>query len=121
MIKTENLSVDGSASSRSVDTPLLSRSDDADSTVSDISMNHVYMEDIGFKTKEKKIKKRKSTKTYPPKSLFTHKYDLSDSMENFPVCNGNNILSDNHDKFGKKPITVNRSVPEHRKFEVRYV
>lgn len=119
IMKTENISVNGSTLSKSIDIPLLSRSDDADSTVSDISMNHVYMEDIGLKTKGKIVKKRKSTKTYPPKSSFNHKYDLSDSMETFPEYNGDNILSENHDKFAEKTMTLNRSVPEHRKFEVR--
>lgn len=121
LMKTENIPVNGSTSSRSIDIPLLSRSDDADSTVSDISMNHVYMEDISLKTKEEIVKKRKSTKTYPPKSSSTHKYDLSDSMETFPEYNGDNILSENHNKVAEKTMTLNRSVLEHRKFEVRYV
>lgn len=123
IVKTENISVNGSTSSRSIDIPyILSRSDDADSTVSDISMNHVYMEDIGLKTKKEMIKKRKSTKTYPPKNSFTHKYDLSDSMETASEYNGNNVLLlDNHDKFVEKTMTSTRSVPGHRKLEVRYV
>lgn len=100
----------------------MSRSDDADSTVSDISMNHVYMEDIGLKPKKEIIEKRKSTKTYPPKSSFNHKYDLSDSMETFSEYNGDSImLSDNQDNFTHTTIALTHSIPEHRKHEVWYV
>lgn len=121
ILKTENISINGSTSSKSIDIPLQSRSDDADSTVSDSSMNYNYMQDINLKTKKETIKKRRSTKTYPPKSSFTDKYDLSDSMETSPEpTDENSLLSDNHDEFGHNTAmaTTTRRIPEQRKLEI---
>ncbi|VVC28087.1 Hypothetical protein CINCED_3A006750 [Cinara cedri] len=98
IIKTENISVDGSSSSRLIDIPLLSRSDDADSTVSDISIRFVEDTDI---------KNKKSTKTYPPKSSLVDKYDLSDSIENFPDFNDeNSSLLDGHNRPSSSTSTA---------------
>jgi len=122
IIKTENISVNGSTSSKSIDIPLLSRSDDADSTVSDISLNYVCMRDISSKMKKETAKKRRSTKTYPPKSSFTDKYDLSDSMGTSPeYTDDNSLLSDNHDEIGHHTTmaTTTRRIPEKRKLEIR--
>ncbi|XP_022183535.1 probable histone-lysine N-methyltransferase Mes-4 isoform X2 [Myzus persicae] len=118
IMKTENIA-DNCSSSRSIDIPLLSRSDDADSTVSDFSMSYTFMEDLGLKAKQETAKKRRSTKTYPPKSSVTNKYDLSYSIVNSSENNDSNGVSDNQDKY---PVTTTksstRSVPDHRKLEI---
>ncbi|XP_015369932.1 PREDICTED: histone-lysine N-methyltransferase, H3 lysine-36 and H4 lysine-20 specific-like [Diuraphis noxia] len=118
IMKTENMAVHFS-SSRLIDIPLQSRSDDADSTVSDFSMSYAFMEDIGLKAKQETVKKRRSTKTYPPKSSVANKYDLCYSMVNSPENNDSNSVSDTQDKC---PVTTTksstRSVPDHRKLEI---
>ncbi|XP_026815267.1 histone-lysine N-methyltransferase NSD3-like isoform X2 [Rhopalosiphum maidis] len=115
IMKTENISTN-CTSSRSIDIPLLSRSDDGDSTVSDFSMSYALMEDLGLKAKQEIVKKRRSTKTYPPKNSFANKYDLTYSITN---SQKNNCVSDNQDKY---PVTTTktstRTVPEHRKLEI---
>lgn len=124
IIKTENhLCMNGNSSSRSIDIPFPSRSDDADSTVSDISMNHVYMEDLGIKMKRSIIDKRRSTKKYPPKTSFIDKYDLSDSMETSSVYNNDrSLLLDNHENYTSTAMTAStsRTIPKQRKLEIRY-
>lgn len=119
-MKTENIAVNCS-SSKLIDIPLQSKSDDADSTVSDFSMSYAFMEDLDLKAKQETLKKRRSTKTYPPKSSVANKYDLSYSMVNSPENNDSNSISDNQDKC---PVTTTksstRSVPDHRKLEIRY-
>jgi len=116
-MKTENLAMN-CTSSRSIDIPLLSRSDDADSTVSDFSMSYAFMEDLGLKVKQETVKKRRSTKTYPPKSSVANKYDSSYSMMNSPE--NNDSVSDNQDKYPATTKTSStRSVPHHRKLEIR--
>lgn len=118
LFKTENNYMNGSMLSRSIDISLLSKSDDADSTLSDISMNYVYIEDaIGLK-KQGISRKRKFKKTYPPKSSVTEKYNLSDSMTTSPEYNDDNkLLSDDHDKLTP---TSTRIVPLQRKHDIRY-
>jgi len=118
-MKTENLAINCS-SSRLIDIPLQSRSDDADSTVSDFSMSYAFMEDLGSKAKQETIKKRRSTKTYPPKSSVANKYDISYSMDNSPENNDSNSVSDNQDKCSVTTAkSSTRSVPDHRKLEIR--
>lgn len=118
-MKIEDTSVNDSTSSKSIDIPLLSRSDDADSTVSDMSMNYNYMQDISSKMKKKTTKKRRSTKTYPAKNSFTDKYDLFDSMETSPdYTDDNSLLSDNHDESLHHYATTKRRIPEQRKLEI---
>jgi len=118
-MKTENLA-ENCSSSRSIDIPLLSRSDDADSTVSDFSMSYAFMEDLGLKSKQETVKKRRSTKTYPPKSSVTNKYDSSYLIMNSSENNDSNSVSDNQDKYPVTTITSStRSVPDHRKLEIR--
>lgn len=122
LFKTENVSVDGSTSSRSIDISLLSKSDDVDSTVSDISMNYVYIEDaIGLK-KQGISRKRKSTKTYPPKNSITDKYNSSDSTLTSPEHNDDNILSYDPDKLSATTMdsTSSRMIPLQRKHDIRY-
>lgn len=120
-IKTENTSLNGSMSSRSIDIPLLSRSDDADSTVSDISTIYGPVENTSFKIKQVTSKKRRSTKTYPPKSSLTDKYDSSDSIENFLEYEENILLLDNLKKLKSTSTTSSsRLLPEKRKNEIRY-
>lgn len=125
IIKTESMS-NGSTSSRSrsIDIPLLSRSDDADSTVSDISTRYVYnTEDTDFKMKPEIIKKRRSTKTYPPKSSYIDKYDLYDSMGTSPDYNNDNsLLSDNlYELFNQANIdATDRRMIDKRKLDIRY-
>lgn len=99
--------------SKSIDISLLSKSDDTDSTVSDISMIYTHI-----KTTSRVTKKKKSTKTYPPKSSYTDKYDLYDSIE---YNDENNFLLD-HDILTDSTMTSNstRLVPEQRKLEIRY-
>lgn len=99
--------------SKSVDISLLSKSDDTDSTVSDISMAYTHI-----KTTSRITKKRKSTKTYPPKSSYTDKYDLYDSI----VYNDENNFLLEHDLLtdSTKNSKSTRSVPEQRKLEIRY-
>lgn len=111
--------MNGNSSSRSIDIPFPSRSDDADSTVSDISMSHVYMEDLGMKMKRSIIDKRRSTKKYPPKTSFTDKYDLSDSMV---FNNDRSLLLDNHDNYSSTATnaSTSRTIPKQRKLEIRY-
>lgn len=96
--------------SKSIDISLLSKSDDTDSTVSDISMIYTHI-----KTNSRVTKKKKSTKTYPPKSLYTNKYDLYDTIE---YNDENNFLFD-HDMTTMTSNST-RSVPEQRKLEIRY-
>lgn len=115
IMKTENIAVN-CTSSRSIDIPLLSRSDDADSTVSDFSMSYAFMENL--KVKQETVKKRRSTKTYPPKSSVANKYDLSYSIMNSPE-NNSNTISDNQDKYPITATSSTRSVPHHRKLEIR--
>lgn len=105
--------MDGSISSRSIDIPLLSRSDDVDSTVSDISVH--FMEDM-------ELKNRKSTKTYPPKSSVIDKYYLSDSVGTFPEYNDDNsMLLDSHNRPSSSiSNTTIRTIPKHIKLEIRY-
>lgn len=117
LIKTENTSINGSISSRSIDIPLLPRSDDADSTVSEISLSYDYVGDIGLKMKNENTRKTGSKKTYPPKSSFTNKYNLSDSVGISPEYNDNSLLSDNQDKF--IPTNSHRKVPAKRKRQIR--
>lgn len=106
--------MDGSISSRSIDIPLLTRSDDADSTVSDISMR--FIEDTGLKT-------RKFTKTYPPKSSLVEKYDLSDSLGTFSESNDDNsLLLDVHNQpsSSTSTTTVNvQTISKQTKLETR--
>lgn len=117
IMKTENNSID-CTSSRSIDIPLVSKSDDADSTISDFSMSYAFMRDLGLNGKQEIVKKRRSTKTYPPKNSFVNKYDLTYSI---PNSTENNSVSDNQDKY---PVTTTknstRRVSEHRKLEIRY-
>ncbi|XP_029345149.1 histone-lysine N-methyltransferase NSD2 isoform X5 [Acyrthosiphon pisum] len=118
IMKTENIAMN-CTSSRSIDIPLLSRSDDVDSTVSDFSMSYAFMEDLDLKVKQETVKKRRSTKTYPPKSSVANKHDLSYSIMNSPENNDSNSVSDNQDKY---PVTTttsySRLVPHHRKLEI---
>lgn len=106
--------MNGSISSRSIDIPLLTRSDDADSTVSDISMR--FMEDTG-------LKHRKFTKTYPPKSSLIEKYDLSDSIGTFSEYNDDNsLLLDIHNQpsSSTSTTTINiQSISKQTKLEIR--
>lgn len=84
-------------------------------------MNYVYIEDaIGLK-KQGISRKRRSTKTYPPKSSFTEKYNLSDSMMSSPEYNDDNTLSDEHDKLTSTSMisTSTRMVSLQRKREIR--
>lgn len=123
LIKTEITSLDGSISSRSIDIPLLSKSDDADSTVSDISM--IYggsVKDANLKTKQGTERKKRSTKTYPPKSSFVDNYDSSDSMENLPEYNiDEDLLLENLNKLKTTSRNPNssRKVSDQRKAEIR--
>jgi len=120
-MKTDENIAMNCTSSRSIDIPLLSKSDDADSTVSDFSMSYTFMEDLGLKAKQKIVKKRKSTKTYPPKSAFVDKYDLSDSVVNSPENNDSYSISDNQDNYQVTTTeSSTRRVPDHRKLEIRY-
>jgi hypothetical protein len=122
LFKTENISVDGSTSSRSIDISLLSKSDDIDSTLSDISMNSVYIEDaLGLK-KRGITRKRRSTKTYLPKSSNIDKYNSSDLIMTSPEYNDDNILPYDPDKLTATTMTSTstRMIPLQRKHEIRY-
>ncbi|XP_025406749.1 uncharacterized protein LOC112680773 isoform X2 [Sipha flava] len=121
LFKTENISVDGSTSSRSIDISLLSKSDDIDSTLSDISMNSVYIEDaLGLK-KRGITRKRRSTKTYLPKSSNIDKYNSSDLIMTSPEYNDDNILPYDPDKLTATTMTSTstRMIPLQRKHEIR--
>jgi len=119
IMKIEDISVNGSTSSKSIDIPLLSKSDDADSTVSDMSMNYNYMQDISSKMKKKTTKNRSCTKTYPAKTSLTDKYDLFDSMETSPdYTDDNSLLSDNHDESINYCAVSTRRITEQRKREI---
>lgn len=120
IIKTENMSMNGSTSSKSIDIPLLSRSDDADSTVSDTSVNFVFYDDMYSKIKQNHIKKRRSTKTYPPKNSLTDKYDLSDSTGTSLEYSDDTSLVDDNDIFVPSSMTSTPVIPEQRKREIRY-
>lgn len=115
------MSINGSTSSRSIiDIPILSKSDDADSTVSDISMSYVYMDDMDSKMKQGIKKKRKSTKTYPLKSSITDTYDLSDSMENSPEYSDEKSLLFDPDQFTSTSTSTLRTISKQRKLEIWY-
>lgn len=120
MIKTENISVNGSTSSRSIDIPLILRSDDADSTVSDITMSHFFVEDIGLKMKNKNAKKRNSKKkTYPPKSSYNDRYGLSDSITSPEYSYDNSLLSDNQFITTSMTSNATRTVSENLKHQIK--
>jgi len=81
------------------------------------------MDNVGSKVKQSTTKKKKSTKTNPPKNSFTENYDLSYSLDNSSKYgHDNNVLLDNHDNSSATAaMTSTRSMPKQRKLEIWYV
>ncbi|XP_050428215.1 histone-lysine N-methyltransferase NSD2-like isoform X2 [Adelges cooleyi] len=73
IIKTENLTTNHTNASKSIDIPIYMRSDDVDSTISNLSMSYEYNEKI-----DTVFMNGIPKKTYPPKHLINEK-SLSDS------------------------------------------
>lgn len=99
--------------SRSIDIPLLSKSDDADSTVSDISLDDVFV-----KTTHRTKKKRRSTKTYPPKNVYADKFNFSDFVNNPPEYDDG---SEDTTISEEKTSITTRWIPKIRKIQIKYV
>lgn len=73
---------------------------------------------MDLKMKRGIVKKRKSTKTYPPKSSFTDKFNLSDSPE---YNDDKSSLSDSPDQFLSTTTSTNiRTISKQRKREIWY-
>lgn len=82
-------------------------------------MSYAFVEDLGLEAKHE-IRNKRLTKTYPPKSLFDNKYDLSDSMMNSPESNENNSVADDN----KYPVSTTKStpiLPDQKGLEKRYI
>lgn len=76
------------------------------------------MDDMDLKMKQESAKKRRSTKTYPPKSSFTDKFNLSDSPE---YNDDKSSLSDSPDQFISTTTSTNiRTISNQRKQEIWY-
>ncbi|XP_050534604.1 histone-lysine N-methyltransferase NSD3 isoform X3 [Daktulosphaira vitifoliae] len=112
-IKTEKIPNSNSISSKSIDISIHFNSDEIDTTISDISMSYVYIENL-----EQTFKNEKPWKTYPPKCSINNGYNSSDSEcdDKSDLSENDSIVSSDNEELLVK--SNSRTVPESRKHQI---